>query len=432
MTYKWLLPVCSALLFVSCQKEAADNNTFAHLFSLKKIVEAEEGDPLVVALKLDRVLDNDLQLAVELSDQVRFPMNKNDIATDFDFSYDGGKRWYRSLSPKRLIIPSGQDEVLLRYETYDDLDPELWSEQRKLRLIKSHESSGITLLSDSLEIQLSIADNESVFRSGPGSMRLQRSGAGFKIVSLSSAKITPAFKPIVDGGYLRLVGRTGVPINTFFGHHQQAKNLVFYEKTNWVGALRSAPEHQSKNWTIAINPLHENMIDKSSLLLYNDAKMAYVSTHLAAHMLCLSEASTAELHPQDNPKKWVAEFYKTFYDPDSKRPVVEPEFVSVFAQKGFYEDLAETLAFYVVYRSQLSALPQGSSTALQKLHYVSLNANVQAFAQHFAKLRPSTTTTPADLTSSSSTYPNQFVSPIGGANNTYIDCFDAGNQLLVE
>jgi len=149
-------------------------------------------------------------------------------------------------------------------------------------------------------------------------------------------------------------------------------------------------------------------------------------------MLCLSEASTAELHPQDNPKKWVAEFYKTFYDPDSKRPVVEPEFVSVFAQKGFYEDLAETLAFYVVYRSQLSALPQGSSTALQKLHYVSLNANVQAFAQHFAKLRPSTTTTPADLTSSSSTYPNQFVSPIGGANNTYIDCFDAGNQLLVE
>ena len=432
MTYKWLLPVCSALLFVSCQKEAADNNTFAHLFSLKKIVEAEEGDPLVVALKLDRVLDNDLQLAVELSDQVRFPMNKNDIATDFDFSYDGGKRWYRSLSPKRLIIPSGQDEVLLRYETYDDLDPELWSEQRKLRLIKSHESSGITLLSDSLEIQLSITDNESVFRSGPGSMRLQRSGAGFKIVSLSSAKITPAFKPIVDGGYLRLVGRTGVPINTFFGHQQQAKNLVFYEKTNWVGALRSAPEHQSKNWTIAINPLHENMIDKSSLLLYNDAKMAYVSTHLAAHMLCLSEASTVELHPQDNPKKWVAEFYKTFYDPDSKRPVVEPEFVSVFAQKGFYEDLAETLAFYVVYRSQLSALPQGSSTALQKLHYVSLNANVQAFAQHFAKLRPSTTTTPADLTSSSSTYPNQFVSPIGGANNTYIDCFDAGNQLLVE
>jgi len=277
MTYKWLLPVCSALLFVSCQKEAADNNTFAHLFSLKKIVEAEEGDPLVVALKLDRVLDNDLQLAVELSDQVRFPMNKNDIATDFDFSYDGGKRWYRSLSPKRLIIPSGQDEVLLRYETYDDLDPELWSEQRKLRLIKSHESSGITLLSDSIEIQLSITDNESVFRSGPGSMRLQRSGAGFKIVSLSSAKITPAFKPIVDGGYLRLVGRTGVPINTFFGHQQQAKNLVFYEKTNWVGALRSAPEHQSKNWTIAINPLHENMIDKSSLLLYNDAKMAYVS-----------------------------------------------------------------------------------------------------------------------------------------------------------
>jgi len=137
MTYKWLLPVCSALLFVSCQKEAADNNTFAHLFSLKKPVEAEEGDPLVVALKLDRVLDNDLQLAVELSDQVRFPMNKNDIATDFDFSYDGGKRWYRSLSPKRLIIPSGQDEVLLRYETYDDLDPELWSEQRKLRLIKA-------------------------------------------------------------------------------------------------------------------------------------------------------------------------------------------------------------------------------------------------------------------------------------------------------
>ena len=47
---------------------------------LKKTVEAKEGNPLVVALKLDRVLDNDLQLAVELSDQVRFPMNKNDIA----------------------------------------------------------------------------------------------------------------------------------------------------------------------------------------------------------------------------------------------------------------------------------------------------------------------------------------------------------------
>ena len=246
MTYKWLLPVCSALLFVSCQKEAADNNTFAHLFSLKKTVEAEEGDPLVVALKLDRVLDNDLQLAVELSDQVRFPMNKNDIATDFDFSYDGGKRWYRSLSPKRLIIPSGQDEVLLRYETYDDLDPELWSEQRKLRLIKSHESSGITLLSDSLEIQLSITDNESVFRSGPGSMRLQRSGAGFKIVSLSSAKITPAFKPIVDGGYLRLVGRTGVPINTFLDTNNKPKISFFMKKQIGLARLEALPNTNLK------------------------------------------------------------------------------------------------------------------------------------------------------------------------------------------
>ena len=77
------------------------------------------------------------------------------------------------------------------------------------------------------------------------------------------------------------------------------------------------------------------MIDKSSPLLYDDAKMAYVSTPLAAHMLSLSEANTVELLPQENPKKWVAGFYKTFYASDSKSPVVEPEFVSIFAQKGF-------------------------------------------------------------------------------------------------
>jgi hypothetical protein len=63
--------------------------------------------------------------------------------------------------------------------------------------------------------------------------------------------------------------------------------------------------------------------------------MAYVSTPLAAHMLSLSEANTVELLPQENPKKWVAGFYKTFYASDSKSPVVEPEFVSIFAQKGF-------------------------------------------------------------------------------------------------
>lgn len=76
-------------------------------------------------------------------------------------------------------------------------------------------------------------------------------------------------------------------------------------------------------------------------------------------------------------------FYNRFYNPETKEPVVGPEFVTDYAGSNLGEDVAETITMYTILEAEglLPKLSENSSTAVKKLHFIGQQAEVPAFAK---------------------------------------------------
>lgn len=423
-------------LILSCSKTDPINLKAALLYDSKTEIAAEDSD-IIVNLAVSEPLGKDLLIKATFKENPNYyNADENDYSKKLEYSSDFGQTWIKETQEGIVHFPKDNRSIKIKIPLKEDTEVEPIFEEIDLTLSKAPGQNDIKALSNPITFNLTIKDNSKIDRKN-------YNGKAMLVFYKSHPSNVKDFKLI----YAEKFPEKDISFLYEKKHYQPyLENLIdfaeeFFDAINanvniythllidseGVGGYVKNPLEEQSSETLENNPNIDNNKpntywnfgfnarmafspifstegktppDPSPTAFNSDGVAGYIFTHEMAHILSLhignhsdptKDSESCDGFVEDyglciKKDSWFNKFYDKFYNPETRDSIQGKEFVTAYAGSMIAEDVAETVAYYVLQHQNLPELNENSSTALQKVHFVGQFEEVQLFAQHFGKM----------------------------------------------
>lgn len=471
VTLKSLVILMIFAFILSCSKTDPINLKATLLYDADSEIAAENGE-MIVNLALSEPIGKDLLInATFKSNPEYYNADEDDYSKKLEYSTDFGQTWIKETQDEIVHFPKNIRSIKIKVPLKEDQEIEPFYEEIDLVISKAPGQNDLKVLEQPIKFHLTIKDIEDVNREGDGfsMMVFQKPPypAGVKDFEIMFAENFPAkdlaffykkqhheqyFKTYLEYAeefFKTINAKVGISVHEVI----DSRNVGGYvQNPNWYNPSELSEDEANASWTFGLNirPVYSSIFSGGINPVANqsafnaDGVSAFILTHEMGHILSLhigkqtdntKNSETCEGYFDTygtcfKKEGWSQKFYDKFYNPKTRDSIQGKEFVTNYASISLGEDLAETLAYYTLQLNDLPELNENSSTALQKMHFISQFEEVQLFAKHFNKLQLGNTATDEKVTerpSSSSSSNHLPKSPLmmNSVEGKVVSCLDA-------